>query len=688
MRLACLTLALSTSCAAAGALAATPLTLIVMDPLAAPLACDCVQGYAQRKYEALGEYLQQKLTREVRVIWSESLADGLRQSDGRADLVIGKHSVVLADAASQHRALRPVAQLTGKDGSVTQTGLLVVRRDDPARGVADLTGYRVIFGPADCDEKSAAAKELLRAHAVVVPDEPETAAACSAAAAKLMELPPGDKAAAVISSYAQPLLEGCGTIQKGDLRIVGQTKPVPFITAFLRTDMPPDESAAVVAALLDVGLEASLLRQLETATGFEPWHAGAEGKTSATTPVAPSAEAALDPAAPPHPRVKNPDWPGWRGHNRDGRVAWLPDRLPPRADFAWRAELPSDGVGGVAVASGRVVVGSRDALDRLDLFQCFDAADGKLLWQHVYPAAGKLDYGNSPRATPLVHEDYVYTLGAFGHVTCLELAGGLRVWQRDLTRDFAAAALTWGHTGSPILVGHHLIVQPGGSRASLVALDAERGEPVWTSAGIEASYSSLVRMEVGGAEQLVGYDARSLGGWDPLTGQRRWQLVPPRRGDFNVPTVVAAGDKLLVTSENNGTRLYAIRGDGTLNPDPVGINEELAPDSHSPLVVGPYVYGVWNGLYQLELSGALRTRAVLHDDAFDGYASLIASDNRLLVLSRHAELLLVALDQDPPAIVSRLPLGDLPGEALAHPAVAGSALYVRLGTTLARLDLE
>jgi outer membrane protein assembly factor BamB len=282
----------------------------------------------------------------------------------------------------------------------------------------------------------------------------------------------------------------------------------------------------------------------------------------------------------------------------------------------------------------------------------------------------------------------VYTLGAFGQVTCLELSSGLRVWQRDLTRDFAAAALTWGHAGSPILVGTNLIVQPGGSGASLVALDAERGDPVWTSAGIEASYSSLVRMEVGGTEQLVGYDARSLGGWDPLSGQRRWQLLPPRRGDFNVPTAVVVGDKLLVTSENNGTRLYAFHNDGTVVPHPVAVNDELAPDSHSPLVVGRYVYGVWNGLYQLDLAGALRTRTVLHDDAFEGYASLIASDNRLLVLSRHAELLLVALDPERLAIVSRLQLSDVPGETLAHPALAGTALYVRLGTTLARLNLE
>jgi len=39
-------------------------------------------------------------------------------------------------------------------------------------------------------------------------------------------------AATVISSYAQPLLEGCGTIKKGDLRVIGETDPMPFVVAF------------------------------------------------------------------------------------------------------------------------------------------------------------------------------------------------------------------------------------------------------------------------------------------------------------------------------------------------------------------------------------------------------------------------------------------------------------------------
>lgn len=37
--------------ASSGDKAADGLSLVVMDPLAAPLSCPCVEGYAQRKYE-------------------------------------------------------------------------------------------------------------------------------------------------------------------------------------------------------------------------------------------------------------------------------------------------------------------------------------------------------------------------------------------------------------------------------------------------------------------------------------------------------------------------------------------------------------------------------------------------------------------------------------------------------------
>ncbi|HEY2250391.1 MAG TPA: PhnD/SsuA/transferrin family substrate-binding protein [Planctomycetaceae bacterium] len=258
------------------------LIVVVMDPLAAPLSCPCVKGYAQRDYKKLAGYLERELDRPVKVFFNESLVAALEQKTaGRADIVIGKRSVVAAEAGEAKLALKPILALSGKDGSTTQTGLIVVPSRDPAQTVADLKNYRIIFGPAECEEKHAAAVELLAKNGVAVPADVETCAACSDGATTILEAGANVRAATVISSYAAPLLEGCGTIKKGDLRVVGTTKAVPFVAAFVSEKLGSDEQAAIEKALLAVAEEPVLLLALETKAGFvaeEPAAKSAEGQ--------------------------------------------------------------------------------------------------------------------------------------------------------------------------------------------------------------------------------------------------------------------------------------------------------------------------------------------------------------------------------------------------------------------------
>src|SRR5687768_16201757 len=84
-----------TGTAGAAERAGNDLVVVVMDPLALPLSCPCVKGYAQRDYDKLGAFLQKQIGRPVKVHFAESLAAALAsKTAGRADLVIGKDSVV------------------------------------------------------------------------------------------------------------------------------------------------------------------------------------------------------------------------------------------------------------------------------------------------------------------------------------------------------------------------------------------------------------------------------------------------------------------------------------------------------------------------------------------------------------------------------------------------------------------
>lgn len=247
------------------------LTIVVMDPLAAPLSCPCVKGYAQRDYDRLAKHLEAKLKQPVRIAFNESLSAALRdETGGKADIVIGKHSVVASYAKKLDLPLEPKFALAGKDGKTTMQGLVVVPAADPARSIEDLKGYRVVFGPDDCDEKHAVALALLRGAGVEFPKKLETCEACSDGALKILELGPNVRAATVISSYAAPLLEGCGTIKKGDLRVVGKTADVPFVELFVSSALDAELREKISAVIASLGESPELLLALETQRGFVP----------------------------------------------------------------------------------------------------------------------------------------------------------------------------------------------------------------------------------------------------------------------------------------------------------------------------------------------------------------------------------------------------------------------------------
>ncbi len=244
-----------------------------MDPLAAPLACDCVKGYANRQYQRLAEWLEASLDVKSKVLFTDSLTE-LKQKEASlaCDLVIGKFSVVAHQSKAIGESLKPVASLTDAEGQTTQRGMFAVRSDCPAATLLDLDGAIFYLGNEDCDEKWAAPKQLIERLEIEVAPESKSFASCSEAAKALLQLPKETLACAVISSYAAPLLEGCGTIKRGDLKIIGQTDDLPFITAFANERLPAKLFEAISKALCQP-MSAELKQLLETEKGFQTYAA-------------------------------------------------------------------------------------------------------------------------------------------------------------------------------------------------------------------------------------------------------------------------------------------------------------------------------------------------------------------------------------------------------------------------------
>jgi outer membrane protein assembly factor BamB len=273
-------------------------------------------------------------------------------------------------------------------------------------------------------------------------------------------------------------------------------------------------------------------------------------------------------------------------------------------------------------------------------------------------------------------------MGAFGDLHCVNLADGKVIWRKNLLAQFGAKPVTWGMCASPLVIDEKVIVNPGAPKASLVALERSTGKVLWTSPGGPAAYASFIVGNFGGKRQIIGYDAASVGGWDIETGKRLWMLIPPEEGDFNVPTPIDVGGKLLLTSENNGTRLYGFDSQGKIVPEPEAENLDLAPDTSTPVVIDGKVFGCWTELFCLDLTDGLKAHWTAEDEAYEDYVSLIASRDRLLITTTQGELVLADTNAGQYKLVSRLRIFDDGSEVLSHPAIVGKHLYLRSATSV------
>src|SRR5208282_2111867 len=137
--------------------------------------------------------------------------------------------------------------------------------------------------------------------------------------------------------------------------------------------------------------------------------------------------------------------------------------------------------------------------------------------------------------------DLLYVLGLNGDLVCLSAAAGKLQWQRNLVRDFDGRPGTWGYSESPLVDGAKVICAPGGSSATLVALDKRTGKTLWKSHVFEedsAAYASAVIADFWGQRQYVQFLSGGMVGVAADNGQALWRYDRPANGTANCATPI------------------------------------------------------------------------------------------------------------------------------------------------------
>lgn len=252
------------------------------------------------------------------------------------------------------------------------------------------------------------------------------------------------------------------------------------------------------------------------------------------------------------------DWPQWRGPKRDGvwRETGILESMP--ADglkVRWRARIGA-GYSGPVVANGRVFVSDRQLRPDVERVLCFEESTGKPLWVHSYACDYEnMDYGSGPRASPTVVGGKVYTLGARGHVYCLDETSGTVVWKKDLIKDYGARVPRWGASAAPLVEGSVVIVCAGAPpEASVIAFAKDTGKEVWKALADRPAYSAPIVVHAAGQRQVIVRTADAINALDPATGKLFWRI------DWKLPENYEYA--VVATPIADGSRLFCITGYG------------------------------------------------------------------------------------------------------------------------------
>ncbi len=295
--------------------------------------------------------------------------------------------------------------------------------------------------------------------------------------------------------------------------------------------------------------------------------------------------------------VRAEDWPQWRGPNRDGvwNETGIMQSFPPGGlKISWRAPV-GPGWSSPVVAQGRVYVTDVQAVrpTAKERVLCFEEATGKLLWSHQYVVdypdwAFSPDAGG-PRATPIIRDGKLFTLGAMGHLVCLDAIKGNAVWGKNLAKEYQVKEFT-GITASPLIDDELLILYICGKPAAcVVAFDKNSGKEAWKALDDSFTYSSPIVLTAGGRKQLVVWTQEAVTSLDPNTGKTWWRELLRTSGDAAVSTPVFFNHRLLI-----GGLMLKLDADkpaaSVLWPEATAASKRILSNTSTALLQGEYVF--------------------------------------------------------------------------------------------------
>jgi len=425
------------------------------------------------------------------------------------------------------------------------------------------------------------------------------------------------------------------------------------------------------------------------------------------------------------------NWPQFLGPARRGissetnLLEKFPTNGPP---LIWEKQIGT-GYSAPSVRDGKLVLFHRVGTN--EMVASFDANTGKPIWNYAYESKFQDPYGynNGPRGTPVLSENFCYTFGAEGMLTCLDLKTGKLVWQRNTAREWEIPEAFFGVGSTPLLEGEKLFVMIGGQpNSGVVALDAKTGKTIWESVGEknwsgvtmlgwpgepkcvwkrydkQASYSTPVLATIHGKKHLLCVTRQGLVSLDPKSGEVNFSFWfrSPQNDSVNAMNPVVVDDTIFLSAAyfKIGSVLLRVKPDGK-SVDEVWRSTVLEIHWTTPIYHDGFLYA-FSGRNEPDArfrcvefkTGKLfwdRDESWPHHSGQTpnvyGRGSSIMADGKLIALGEGGLLGLFKLNSQKPEEISRFQIPQLHPPCWAAPVLSNKKLYLRSEDRLVCLSL-
>ncbi|MBI3947244.1 MAG: PQQ-binding-like beta-propeller repeat protein [Armatimonadetes bacterium] len=416
------------------------------------------------------------------------------------------------------------------------------------------------------------------------------------------------------------------------------------------------------------------------------------------TPPARTQPAAAPTSAQPASQPRATDWPQWRGPGRLGISAekGLLKQWPeggPR--LAWSIKGLGEGYSTPAITGGRIY--GMSYRGEAEVVWALREEGGKEVWSTRIAAANRrIGVPDGSRCTPTVNGSRVYALGVSGDLACLDAGSGHVLWQKNLVSDFGGQIPDWGYSESPLVDGDRVVVTPGRTRATLVALNKANGTVIWQAQvpesgrdGTRAQYASVVAGTAGGARQYVQFLRGGVVGVRASDGAFLWQYDRPANKTANCATpIFTDGYVFAASSYDTGGGLAQITGsDGRFTAREVYFTPEMKNHHGGVILLNGYLYGAndHKGLTCLDV----RSGNMIWAAREAGKGSVTYADGCLYFRNESGPMILCAAS---PQGYQELGRFQQPyrsrKNAWPHPVIANGRLYLRDQDALLCYDVK